>query len=188
MQPVPTLPSRATCKAKDCPKIDAMRLAALVVVVICGTLILIFAAIDGVTVKEVVVIIGAAAWGIRIDRGQYVTATKIDDNTERTDLGLAKTEAVSVQLEDARNDVACRVDKVEKLANGLSTARAEEARAAGVAIGQATLIAAVADVAPQLAPNVAAKAADLAVGATKEKLADAFQAGVEKGRSDSNPG
>lgn len=166
---IPTIPTRANCRATDCPKIDVLRIGALVAVCVCGTLIVIFAAIDGVTVKEVIAIIGAAAWGIRIDRGQAVQAAKIQE---------AKEELKDAVDENAKVCVEAAVVVAKK-----QDAKAEEIKQAAK------------ETAKELAETTAKTTGVLAAkleevhkstnGGLKAAVDAAYKAGVEEGQKDS---
>lgn len=177
---IPTVPTRANCRAKDCPRIDLVRIGALVVMVICGTTVVILGLVDGVSAKEWIALVGALAWGLRIDRGQVVTAAKI---TEAKDEILADNKTTT---QDAAAELKATTKEIAKdLASTTKIAAAEiKAVAKETAQDLATTTIKTAEVLAEKLEEVHKNTN----GAKAKEVAEAFQAGIEKGRSDSNPG
>jgi hypothetical protein len=176
---IPTVPTRANCRAKDCPRIDLVRIGALVVMVICGTTVVILGLVDGVSAKEWIALVGALAWGLRIDRGQVVTAAKIEETKAAVDDNTKVTVEAAAEQKVTTKEVAEELAITTKIA-------AAEIKAVAKETAQ--------DLATTTIKTADALAEKLEVvhkntnGAKIAEVAAAFEAGVQKGREGSNPG
>lgn len=166
---IPTIPTRANCRATDCPKIDVLRTGALVVFVVCGTAVVVLGIVDGITAKEWLSFLVAIAWGYRLDRGQAVQVATIKD---------AKEEIKEAVDENAKVCVEAAVVVAKK-----QDAKAEEIKQAAKETAKE-----LAETTVKTAEAVAAKLDEVhksTNGGLKAAVDAAYKAGVEEGQKDS---